>query len=441
MQLTTAVATTSLLVAFFTAPAFGQSLFVDPLRGNDADGGSADRPVRTITRALALADRGTRPVVNVLPGYYGPAHNGETLPLRIGSGGATHAGLVVRAVDGGVTFDLAGSRTPAIDIGANAFDVRLTDIDFVNGEMLDPSARVVEISATTRGIRIDRCRFESARRGIVVVDVDPASTDIAVHDNVFVDLTGAAIDALEREGVIEVWHNTIVGSSSTPNSLGIHVESPFARVCNNLLVGLREGVVTGASVPPNAVTGNDVWQCQTPFSGSLTTPPPGNLAVDPKFVAPLSGDFRLRADSPLIDAGAPSFGAADFFGNPRDVDGDGDGTPRPDIGAFELATAQLTRTFNPQNGSLVLQMSGPAGNVGAVLFALDDGGLYVPGIGHLLLDPASLLSVATPLSALPQSTILVLPVQLPGVGLRMQGVAIDLARNRATTTNLARAIF
>jgi hypothetical protein len=90
--------------------------------------------VRTITRALALADRGTRPVVNVLPGYYGPAHNGETLPLRIGSGGATHAGLLLRAVDGGVTFDLAGSRTAAVEIGANALDVRLSDFDFVNGE-------------------------------------------------------------------------------------------------------------------------------------------------------------------------------------------------------------------------------------------------------------------------------------------------------------------
>ena len=33
---------------------------------------------------------------------------------------------------------------------------------------------------------------------------------------------------------------------------------------------------------------------------------PGNVNVDPAFIGPGSGDFRLRADSPLVDAGDPA---------------------------------------------------------------------------------------------------------------------------------------
>ena len=58
-----------------------------------------------------------------------------------------------------------------------------------------------------------------------------------------------------------------------------------------------------------------------------------------------AGDFRLAADSPLIDAGGPDAlpaDAADRDGKPRASDGDGDCTHRPDIGAFEFQGTQAT---------------------------------------------------------------------------------------------------
>ncbi len=63
-----------------------------------------------------------------------------------------------------------------------------------------------------------------------------------------------------------------------------------------------------------------------------------NTAVDPRFEGP--EDVRLRADSPLVDAGRPGPLAddephEDALGFVRVVDGDGDGVPRRDVGALE----------------------------------------------------------------------------------------------------------
>jgi hypothetical protein len=56
------------------------------------------------------------------------------------------------------------------------------------------------------------------------------------------------------------------------------------------------------------------------------------VCSDPGLVAPAQGDFRLKADSPLIDSGVPL----------AEVTRDRDGNPRPngrapDIGAYEYS--------------------------------------------------------------------------------------------------------
>lgn len=61
----------------------------------------------------------------------------------------------------------------------------------------------------------------------------------------------------------------------------------------------------------------------------------GNIDADPLFAGP--ADFQLTAGSPAIDAGDPAPGGpvTDLAGAERVQDGNGDGTPRRDMGAFE----------------------------------------------------------------------------------------------------------
>ena len=64
----------------------------------------------------------------------------------------------------------------------------------------------------------------------------------------------------------------------------------------------------------------------------------GNIRHDPSFVDPENGDFHLQEGSLCIDAGtesAPALPDADFEGDPRIIDGDGDDYVRVDMGADE----------------------------------------------------------------------------------------------------------
>ncbi len=76
-----------------------------------------------------------------------------------------------------------------------------------------------------------------------------------------------------------------------------------------------------------------------------TTPLPaagiGNIDANPNFVDPAAGNFHLAPGSPCIDAGTnlSLLVTNDLEGNPRPLDGNGDGTPVFDIGAYEFRAA------------------------------------------------------------------------------------------------------
>jgi hypothetical protein len=62
----------------------------------------------------------------------------------------------------------------------------------------------------------------------------------------------------------------------------------------------------------------------------------GNIDADPLFLEPDNGDFHLGPGSPCIDAGTnPGAPATDYEGDPRPIDGDGDGTATVDMGVDE----------------------------------------------------------------------------------------------------------
>jgi hypothetical protein len=108
----------------------------------------------------------------------------------------------------------------------------------------------------------------------------------------------------------------------------------------------------------------------------------GNLLVNPGFVDGAAADFRLRADSPLLDRGFPGAGStADLDGRPRPNDGNGDGVAVRDPGAFEYqrpasppgvtdTSAPLFRILSKRlklnrRGRVALVLRGPANETAA----------------------------------------------------------------------------
>lgn len=85
--------------------------------------------------------------------------------------------------------------------------------------------------------------------------------------------------------------------------------------------------------------GVDVSMVQTcDLSDGLYEGTNGNFMADPRFLDPEDGDIHLAKGSPCIDRAQPVLTAAEEFdldGDPRAVDGDGDGKIIADVGADE----------------------------------------------------------------------------------------------------------
>jgi hypothetical protein len=97
---------------------------------------------------------------------------------------------------------------------------------------------------------------------------------------------------------------------------------------------------------------------EMPGPGSATFMQTGpDPDADPLFAGELAGDFTLRPGSPAIDFPispplAPGESATDLAGNPRVTDGDGDGVPARDLGAFEAPEVPDT---TPPDTSIVIR--------------------------------------------------------------------------------------
>ena len=156
-------------------------------------------------------------------------------------------------------------------------------------------------------------------------------------------LAGAGFDTLSLTNSI------VYGNGSNPGSeiSGFAFPAPSTNPCTGAVGGW-----------PDAVSFSDVC------AGAGPMPGPGNVCVDPLLVNPAAGvgDVHETATSPTIDRGSnalvPPVLAADYEGDARITDGDGNGSSVVDMGADErpLATAVGLRSFAAQrrHGVVVL---------------------------------------------------------------------------------------
>jgi len=149
--------------------------------------------------------------------------------------------------------------------------------------------------------------------------------------------------------------NTMIANTtfSGNDTSGIISESQM-KVFNSIICGsqsgyLNQGDFVGQEIRNSCFlnTGINFVNCD-PLYGSMTEINPNgvpcdtyeNIVSDPRFVDTADRDFRLQLDSPCIDAGTNTydeyvFKVADYAGNYRIWDGDGNGSEIVDMGAYE----------------------------------------------------------------------------------------------------------
>ena len=193
---------------------------------------------------------------------------------------------------------------------------------------------------------------------------------------------------------------------------GVHVESFIAQDqqgfegmaalnFENSIVAANEGVGLGGPPPgqPGIITpgGADnftVWTTHNDFFGNTAGDTdgwiplgPGNISADPIFVDP-PNDVHLSSASPAIDAGDPIFvpedGQTDIDGDPRVLDGDGDGFEVVDMGIDEYVRRTITVEIDIKPDSLINHVN-PRSR-GVIPVAL----LGSESVDVTTLDPASL---------------------------------------------------
>ena len=123
--------------------------------------------------------------------------------------------------------------------------------------------------------------------------------------------------------------NSTVADNNPTGDQAIHLFSGKVAVVNSIFVN---NALNFQADPPCSTCFDISYSLVQGGAGGT-----GNIDAPPRFVDPLTGDYRLMKDSPAIDAGTP-VGAptTDLDGNPRDM--------MPDMGAYEYVS---NRTYLP----------------------------------------------------------------------------------------------
>jgi hypothetical protein len=201
-------------------------------------------------------------------------------------------------------------------------------IDILGGETL----------VTNMALRRNSAAFEGVGSGAgILLRPMTAKTTLTLTNVLLADQRGAALTLLPGQ-----------------DGAAARADVRYATLISNM-IGMQAGpgqtiaavnsIIAASAIAVQASAGGNVTLAYTDRYGNLidadgdvSIGPRGDLALPPGFAPTNDGSFRLDPASALVDQGTPITGVdTDFEGQPRSMDGDGDGTALPDLGWDELA--------------------------------------------------------------------------------------------------------
>lgn len=195
------------------------------------------------------------------------------------------------------------------------------------------------------------------------IDISNSSPALIINNLIIGNKAGAGGGISWSSHPDSIINNTIAYNDSPRGSAFlVNATQPQTHIFNNILVAKPGQSAIFCDISPGTnpfiINSNNVFSLQgAAYEGDCPdqTGIRGNISADPLFVNPAS-DYHLRADSPSIDAGdntAANLPDKDIDGNPRIRDGNKDGIPIVDMGAYEFSMPFDTCIQDDSSGSIL----------------------------------------------------------------------------------------